>query len=213
MLITTWNILAQRYAPNGTIQWKSRLETILKVLIQLNSDIICLQEVELDCIHDLDNLLDYDKVGHVVSNQRTNPIGNITLWKREKLTLSQLFTNSTSVLTIFTNNLCICNVHLDARNLNRRITQLKSTLKKQNYAAGVICGDFNDCLDESQSLALLLEEYGYDICHGKETYNHHALDHACVKGMDCARVLTQYSRTSASDHVPMSYRLRKYNDI
>ncbi|GAG97288.1 unnamed protein product, partial [marine sediment metagenome] len=63
---TTWNILAQRYWNDSVMKWSDRLSLILKKIISSDSDIICLQEIELDTSdEDFSPLFDiYDFVVH-----------------------------------------------------------------------------------------------------------------------------------------------------
>ena len=56
--ITTWNILADRYSDvyNSVVEkdvllWSNRIKGIIKKIKELNSDVVCLQEVELSNVH------------------------------------------------------------------------------------------------------------------------------------------------------------------
>ena len=157
--ITTWNICTQKYFTSKTITTpENRIELILKRIQKNDSDILCLQEVDLD--NPLFNFIfllsdNYDGISHQITKKRTNTFGNITLWKKNKFILTQQKLTSSSVVVLLQeklNNtyLFIGNVHLRAgfnSNVNERINQLKSVFKiwnDFNIQKGIITGDFND---------------------------------------------------------------------
>jgi len=179
----TWNILAQRFSPDDDfMEWPERLELILKSIIQTDSDIICLQEVELETANeDFSRLFDkYDFSVHKKSKKRTSFIGNMTLWKKSMFALEVDKFNSTGVHVLLVHieslkKLLLSNIHLKAgvsTQEGERINQINSTFKilsklreenKPNVIPSIVLGDFNDDLKEHRKLRPLIEENGY-IC-------------------------------------------------
>lgn len=174
--ITTWNILADRYSdvynsivPSEVLLWSNRIKGIIKKIKELNSDILCLQEVELSKVNEdfIDLFSEYDFVKHEIDKKRDNPIGNMIMWKKEKFLSINTIRHSCAVHTILkpqNNNenennpklIWVMCVHLKAglsSGETMRVSQIKSCLEKFNKwkkingnGIGVICGDFNDKL-------------------------------------------------------------------
>ena len=184
--IVTWNTLAQRYvdpylstrypyvSDHSILSWEYRLKSIQQKLTNLNPDIICLQEVELSTIeNDFVNFFtEYDCFHHVVSKNRSNPIGNITLWKKSMFTSDKRDNNSCGIfvtlsITGKSEKFQIANIHLKAGlNLGKeRIPQINSCIKKMNNdIPHIICGDFNDILENDGLLKTILVSNNYS-CH------------------------------------------------
>lgn len=160
------NILADIYAIDQKdgrydfIDDKSILEMShrLPLLIdQINGyDVILLQEVELKDIKLISNLLpEYDYHSHVISKNRKNIIGNMTLWKKS-IELIENQSNSTTVFTVLKFNdviFTIGNAHFhtgrDHAAIINRSNQMKSTVKMLNKLKVdriILAGDFNDSL-------------------------------------------------------------------
>lgn len=161
--ITTWNILADRYSDvyNSVVEkdvllWSNRIKGIIKKIKELNSDILCLQEVELSNVHvDFIELFsDYDFVKHEIDKKRDNLIGNMILWKKEKFVSLNTIRHSCAVHTLLQLKnvddllqqknvdehlnkalIWITNVHLKAglsSGETMRVSQIKSCLEKIN---------------------------------------------------------------------------------
>lgn len=183
----TYNTMAQRYIhnlayPNDVPCWPDRLLLIYKK-ISLELAFICLQEQELAtidvCIEYFANH-NYGYVSHAIINKgkkkRTNVIGNITFYRKDKLILLDSDVNSCGVFTTFidvqTNNkFWLANIHLRGglRSAEReRETQLISCMKKKldKTIPGCICGDFNDDLREPSTLLKCIFDKEKFVCHG-----------------------------------------------
>lgn len=93
----TWNILAQSYWKDDTIKWSDRLQSIITKIIKTNSDIICLQEIELlTVIDDFEPLFEmYNYDIHKINKKRSNQIGNMILWKKTTFYSEYIKYNST----------------------------------------------------------------------------------------------------------------------
>lgn len=176
--IVTYNTLAQRwvgpyveerYSYISNLQylsWYYRRLMIIKDLITLDRDIICLQEIELNTFKDdfSDLLINYDYFRHtIVKKVRTNPVGNVILWKKYKFNCEETMQKSSAifiVLKYLDKKIKIANVHLKAGREQfekERVNQLKSTLKEN---PDIICGDFNDEIEENGLLyPLVIENY------------------------------------------------------
>lgn len=207
--IVTYNVLAQRWVDPYVkerygyvvnleyLSWQYRRQLIVKELMELDSDVICLQEIELGTFEeDFSELLSgYDYVKHIISNARTNPVGNVILWKRNKFSCEESLQRSSAVIVVLKGlggKVKIANIHLKAGRETfekERVPQLKSTLKKN---PDVICGDFNDELEETGLLYPLLSvNYVIPVRHkstsvyyakeDKIFHNFWAFDHIVVK--------------------------------
>lgn len=179
--LMTWNILAQRYWHKQFllfIDWKERLGMILKEINESDSNIVCLQEVDLKIakanFFPLFNK--YDCVIQQKHRKRSNGIGNMILWKKTEWKLDSEKFNSTGVHAVLTNiemdkKLWVSNIHLKAgRNTGEdtRVNQLNSTLKfitnaAKNIKHFCIVGDFNDDLLEERRLYKMLKEAKLNI--------------------------------------------------
>jgi mRNA deadenylase 3'-5' endonuclease subunit Ccr4 len=161
-----------------------------------NPSIICLQEVELSTmVDDFSSLLEeYNYVSHTQDKKRNNPIGNMTLYKKE-LSLIETRKNSSCIITIF-DNFCIVNVHLRAglkSKVDERINQMLSTFKLLSNVdlPKIIIGDYNDDLDADGKLYNLFHANGY--VQNSNTWTYYAMgkfssfDHIMSKDM---KVLT-----------------------
>lgn len=171
--ITTWNILADRYSdvyktivPSDVLLWSNRIKGIIKKIKELNSDVVCLQEVEIAnaAIDFIELFGEYDFVKHEIDKKRDNPIGNMILWKKDKFTSINTIRHSCAVHTLLkykdeskSDLFWIMSVHLKAglsSGETMRVSQIKSCLEKFNKwkkscnkGLGIICGDFNDKLN------------------------------------------------------------------
>ena len=162
----TYNILAHIYTDAYSklryphienpdiLDWSKRLDIIRKKI--KNADIICLQEVVLETIKSdfINYFPDYDYFHHVKCKERTCPIGNLILWKKTFKCIDSFKHSCGVYVTLIINNkeIRIGNIHLAAgiiSQLPQRINQLKSCIKNFGNNPGVICGDFNDELENN----------------------------------------------------------------
>ena len=187
ILCVTYNVLAQRFADKNypeidplVLSQPNRNEKIKKKILNADPDIICLQEVELaTATDDFTNEFcsrGYSNFSHVISKKRSNPIGNLIFWKRDKFKCKETTENSTTIFVKLNSgdkSFWICNTHLKAglRSCEQnRFSQLESTIKICNKNTPqisnkkeasdenktepesiilypiIICGDFNDDL-------------------------------------------------------------------
>ena len=185
----TKNILADIYLLNREdgryefikdISIFTKNSRINKLLKEINGyDLIFLQEVELndkDLI--LSQLTDYDSFSHEITKNRTNIIGNMTLWKKN-IKLINTLSNSTTVFIVIevdNNIFSIGNTHLcthkSETDFIQRYNQLKSSLKilsefKVNKT--ILLGDFNDELIVGTITEKIITESLYNISKIKET--------------------------------------------
>jgi mRNA deadenylase 3'-5' endonuclease subunit Ccr4 len=219
----TWNILANKFLPDS-----KRSILIVDLIIDSQSDIICLQEVTLKTAHiDFKRLFEkYDYHIHQINKKRTNSIGNMTFWNKSKLTrIPQIKRkhnfNSTSihVLLTFNNyNFWISNIHLKAglkTHEDTRVCQLKSTLKESPILPCCIVGDFNDDLDSNGKLYHLLSEYKFEInifnkgCFARSKF--YAFDHAVVRGVKLKKIRSnQTLQPIPNKNWPSDHLLQKF---
>lgn len=224
------------FIPNELLKWEIRLPKIINKIYDF--DVICLQEVDLINIHDIiDQLPEYNYYHHVIWKdeykgkdiyKRTNPIGNITLWKKDIECLEQK-ANSCSIMTKLRimqytlhnqNNFedfTLINVHLKG-GLNcekERLNQLKSCLKFQSTKT-CICGDFND--EFNGELPKLLFEYNILAnqltcdCYNRGVHNYHSFDHIVHKGLNvnqesCPESQPIPNENEPSDHYPLIFTI------
>lgn len=178
------NILANIYAINRTDDRYNFIEDIsilefnyrLKLILEQISgyDLILLQEVELENKELITNeLTEYDYYSHEISKGRTNVIGNMILWKRDKIKIIKTDCNSTTIFCVFEIDgilLAIGNAHFCAHKNPKttltRCTQIKSSLKmfsKFKIDRCILAGDFNDELENDTLIKTLVDESTFKI--------------------------------------------------
>ena len=244
MHILSYNTLAQRYLDpyietrykyvNDTtcLTWFNRKALLIEQIEKINADIVCLQEVELETFEDdfleLINKMEYSYNRHMVSKARTSPIGNITMWKRNKYNCASFIQKSSALINIIVNsttnkNIVIANVHLKAGLYNsqhERKNQLLSILKSN---PDIICGDFNDNFKEDGLLYPIIIENKYLIKNNQLTclvYNEHnktlnwfSFDNVIIKNQiekiikinKCNKLKKIPSKIHPSDHLPLIF--------
>jgi mRNA deadenylase 3'-5' endonuclease subunit Ccr4 len=242
--IISYNILAQRYLdPNiptiykdsDYLKWDHRKKSIINQIISYDPDIICLQEVELANFDSdfIELFKTYAFVRHIVNKKRTSPIGNVTLYKNNIENI-KLINKSSALINIFKikdNEFCLANLHLKAgyqSGEKTRESQLKSILGSCINNLVIICGDFNDDLEEYESqpnsdkvtatkrllLPLLLKEnllvnQKQITCCVNGNY-WWSFDHVASKGLKvdiqkCDKVKQIPSKYHPSDHLPIKF--------
>jgi len=169
--ILTFNILAQRFYKNNTIDWNTRLNKIIEILNNSKASIICLQEVEIETF-DVDFISLFDKYnffGHEITKKRNSPIGNYILFKKEFQFIDKTITSCSIIIQLQINDKIfkIANVHLKAdiyskESINIRKNQLKSVITNK---PDIICGDFND--NFKNDLGEFINDNNY-ICHNND---------------------------------------------
>jgi len=187
---TTWNILSRKYVPlDFSIQnHTTRMQMIHAKISEFNSDIVCLQEVDIDIPFTYDDTV-YDIIIHKITKKRTNTFGNVILWKKSIFIADLYFISSCSLQIILRHielntPFYIGNVHLRSgftNNEHERVNQMNSIFKKWENMGnldGIIMGDFNDEYGDSMSNAGLLfqriqhSEFVYPMQSPNSTYNH-----------------------------------------
>lgn len=173
--LATWNLLAPQYAKISKypwcdphyLDWNYRQSLIIPQLLQLDADIICLQEVQVDVWPDLFAPLESIYEGVIQNVTSGHNVASAILvrkdcpWKMERVE-----SRSRALLTVLRNEhaanptkqLYLGTVHLEAGmnddNDLQRYHQLKSLFKRLAYhcrtdgtslkeAAIVLAGDFN----------------------------------------------------------------------
>jgi endonuclease/exonuclease/phosphatase family metal-dependent hydrolase len=237
--VLSWNILSQ-FCINeqkSELSWNVRLPCILKILEQSNADIILLQEVDLEHFeNDFASLLvKYSHERHKIilkgKHQRTNPFGNVTLWKMG--TLVNTIINSRCLhieLILQENQFIVTNVHFPAKNglegYKEKLQHFISCTKVWKDTNNVIFGgDFNDglCFKDTDGkiigLGCDVKESGFIVppeelskltCKGRNLSN---VDHILVRGklkasyMPCLDFDVHQIPNSLipSDHIPVLY--------
>ena len=180
--ILSYNVEAQRFYREEDIiglgleyyEWNIRLAQIIKIIDDSDSDIICLQEIEITTFTLDYNSLIVDKYGYyghpLPDKKRSSHIGNFILYRKSKFNATESkHTSSAVILTlkdIITGaSICLANVHLKAgiiipESINTRISQLKSIFK---HNIDIICGDFNDNFDCNKEIIKLVVDTGFTI--------------------------------------------------
>jgi mRNA deadenylase 3'-5' endonuclease subunit Ccr4 len=172
--LASWNLLAPEYAQPRKypwchadhLDWEYRKALIVPQLMDMDADIICLQEVQVDLWPDfLSNLqhLGYDGVVQDVKGGH-NVASALLIRKSCPLQLERTESRSRVLLTVLRDSendnklLYLCSVHLEAGeshdNNLQRYHQLKSLFKRLTYhcrldktslddASIIFAGDFN----------------------------------------------------------------------
>jgi endonuclease/exonuclease/phosphatase family metal-dependent hydrolase len=204
--VLSWNILApihvgaihytapkERISACGNSQrktlnindWNARKEKIINKLQIESPDIICLQEVMLSTFEDdFQGLKGYEIYSHIPSKKRRSPMGNCTLFKKDRFHIDKVISSSCGLHIIFTHldsnkKIWLSNIHLKAglrSGLETRLFQIKSCLKRCNTSIdrkecdrAIFCGDFNDNFyshDELNPLQKELMDAGFTFTPG-----------------------------------------------
>jgi len=244
--ILSYNLLAQKYVDPyietryGGIKDKSvlaksyRFNLLYQQINSFSPDICCFQEVELDQIDTdfADYFAVYDHRCHKISKDRNNPIGNITMWKRDLFNLvkPELKSSSCAILTKLectkiNFSFVLCNVHLKAGGNNddvlTKISQIRSCINKSqiNKLDPVcICGDFNDELSDDSALRHEIESKNFVISEPQLTFysyendEYYSFDQVC--GYHLRIDVNPYpklepipSTSYPSDHFPLIFTI------
>lgn len=189
----------------------------------------------------INDLPDYDYVHHMICNVKTNicdkytnPIGNVTLWKKSKFDLVEFSLNSYGVFVklkhIDTNiEFLLVNLHLKAGRylgIQDRNFQLKSCFKlcnkkfKNNKTC--IVGDFNDELLLSslnwniinENKFIIVESYpSCDLYnHQDDIHTYSTFDHIVSYGLDVIvsneiELIPFPNEIHPSDHLPLIFNI------
>ena len=191
----------------------------------MNADILCLQEIELaDFENDFGQMceaMEYDYNRHQVNKKRTSPIGNVTLWKKNKIKSIKFVEKSCSLINMMQIGeqgltFQVINVHLKAgltSGEKERHSQLKSILKEKMEPV-IICGDFNDELNENGLLYPLLNEF--TLYPRQKTCTvfdkNFSFDHVVNKGLnikvdDCNEFELIPNEFYPSDHMELKFNI------
>jgi len=244
MRVISYNTLAQRYVDpyieirykyvtNTTcLTWAYRKSLLMEQIDKINADIVCLQEVELETFEDdfleFIDMMNYNYNRHTISKARSSPIGNITMWKKDKYVCGNFIQKSCALISTITDNetnecIIIANVHLRAglyTHETDRKSQLLSILKLK---PDIICGDFNDDLKEVGLLYPIIIKNDYSITSNQLTcsvYNEHnktinwfSFDNVIVKNQinkiikvnKCNKIKQIPNKKHPSDHLPLIF--------
>lgn len=180
--VASWNLLAQDYVKEfkypwtrqtpGCLEWDYRKSLIVDKLlaVQPKADIVCLQEAQVDLFADLLHDLSPLYSGIIQNVTRGHNVGTAMLINNScNLRIKRVESRSRALIATLQDkesekDLYICSVHLDAdrgsdpesraNNQKQRRCQLKSLLKRINYACKLdnqkineahilVAGDFN----------------------------------------------------------------------
>mmetsp|Transcript_6760 Transcript_6760/g.9867 ORF Transcript_6760/g.9867 Transcript_6760/m.9867 type:complete len:412 (-) Transcript_6760:79-1314(-) len=169
--ILSWNILAPHLDRNGAMDWsQERLPLILQELQSCNADILCLQEMQQNCMEDdfVPTLKNYNGIRADGGDNASVA----TFWKMEKYVLQHVWGRNRSLICILKEktgakrNLAVVNVHLDEHpeRVFTRIQQLQLLMKQlrlhRNEITGIVfCGDFG-CPQKQSACTSYLQEGG-----------------------------------------------------
>lgn len=137
--------------------WDERLPIILKELQSCNSDVQCLQEMQVDCMEeDVLPALEAKYQGIRCDNKGKNKaiFAVATFWKSNRFTLHQVIHKSRIMISILRNcrngqHLAVVNVHQEGHpsQTMKRVLQLQGAIKVLqncgNIDAIVVGDDFN----------------------------------------------------------------------
>jgi mRNA deadenylase 3'-5' endonuclease subunit Ccr4 len=186
--LATWNLLAPQYAGTGKypwcepdyLDWQYRESLIIPQLLQLDADVICLQEVQVDVWPGLMSKLEYVYDGVLQNMTNDHRIANAILIRKEfPFQIERVESRSRILLVVlrkessFPKHMYVASVHLEAGvtsdNDMQRYHQIKSIFKRLSHhcqldgislqdAPIVLAGDFNmlrsnmiyQCLSDGQ---------------------------------------------------------------
>lgn len=213
------------------LNWEHRLPRIIDKIKSYDPDIICLQEVELRNVEEdfIKHFPEYNNYHHDICKKRTNDIGNLCFWKKDKLSATEKSFNSCAVFIKFTINdleFLLINLHLKA-GLNSveciatRVNQIRSCIKTVTNIPICICGDFNEQLDDTavskeliakqfiiSSLQITCNVYNYE----KKEQNYYAFDHVVFRDLNvivepCPEAEPLPTINQPSDHFPLLFTI------
>ena len=163
------------------LTWEHRRPLLHQHFTSINSDVICLQEVQRTQ-YETDFLAFFRTLGYEgMLQDTTNDVAVATFYKTSKFTLNWNECRSRVMLTSlcmkvtegeqeeqtsFSVSVIVCNVHLHSNPNEKatRFTQIKSMLKRcearlarstMAEAPIVVCGDFNSSIEEGASRTLM----------------------------------------------------------
>ena len=241
--VLSWNVLAPGHGEDSRMDWNTeRLPCLLESLGCYSAcDVICLQELEKGV--SLEKVQAYlaERGFECVSQKRDGKdsyhVVNATFFRAARFRLHWSESRSRVLLTglLLPNGreLCVVNVHLSARELATRISQMASSLQRTHRVVSsyqIICGDFNDSLRPESPLVPMLSAHGVSQtspCGPTMSFGG-ALDHICVgPGLAQEAVLTSTQKELAglkyrtlpdaenpSDHLPVAglFRMSQASD-
>jgi len=166
--ILSWNLLAPILHRDSSLNWsEERLPLILEELRASNADILCLQEMQQDCM-ERDFVPKLVKIGYQgLCCDGDNNVGVATFWDTSKFELQHSISkhrimivilkeissseaSTTSIVSEPSRMLAVVNVHLDDHpsRVFTRVQQLQSVMKElkrldNDITATVLCGDFS----------------------------------------------------------------------
>ncbi len=244
MRVISYNTLAQRYVDpyiktrykyvthTECLTWVCRKSLLMEQIDKTNADIVCLQEVELETFEDdfLEFIyrMNYNYNRHTISKTRSSPIGNITMWKKNKYNCSNFIQKSCALINTITDtetneSIIIANVHLRVGLYTHEIDRSNQLLSVLKLKPDIICGDFNDDLKEVGLLYAIIIKNDYSINSNQLTcsvYNEHdknthwfSFDNAIIKNQIHKIIkVNKYNKIRQipnkkhpSDHLPLIF--------
>jgi endonuclease/exonuclease/phosphatase family metal-dependent hydrolase len=158
--VLSWNILSQSCIDESKLAqaWQVRLPKIINVLQKSNADIILLQEVDLEHFETnfdaLFGMYQYERHKIILKGKRarTNPFGNVTMWRIGTLLTTTITSRCLHVeLMLSKSSIMVTNVHFPAKNglegYKEKLKHFISCTKIWKDSIDIIFGgDFNDGL-------------------------------------------------------------------
>ena len=158
--IVSWNLMshtlftrringAYSYVDQNLHSWPNRLDKIVDHLHVINADIICLQEVDLDCFHELSSRLSM-WTGSIQKRKDAEDFACCIFWRKPVQCTEINNRISRGLIVAFENKLVVANVHLHAHGdaYVTRARQINSVLNKVKHSFPnhrlILTGDFND---------------------------------------------------------------------
>ncbi|CAJ1359736.1 unnamed protein product [Effrenium voratum] len=170
-------------------RWEQRLCALLRALeLYMACDILCFQELEIGAsLEPVQGFLEERGFLSVVQDREGYPVVNATFfrpWLRLTWTSSRSRILLAGLLLPSGREVCVANVHLDARRGPQREAQLGKSLLKLEQARSsykIVCGDFNTDLT-TDPLFGILRVYGLFRAptSGLTHANGAGLDHLCA---------------------------------
>lgn len=214
MRIISWNILSNEFIRkkdypmiNSKILFnrQQRLENIMRILINLNGDIILLQEVmqaEYNVLYKFlnnnyhiirgKNMSWYGKKsysGNVIFLKKCIFFSNPSTANTKNTDFLQVNIDFGLYVKCYVNNtpLMILNLHLDDSTYQKRLSEIKSISKQLNEPHVILGGDFNQNYNKESQLYNLIERAGFKSLINEPTYfvdKKICIDNIMIKGFN-----------------------------
>ena len=193
MRIVSWNILSAEFikksdypmiTPKILFNRQQRLENIIRLLVNIDGDIVLLQEVMKAEYNKL--LLHFHKKYHIIRGENINWYGKKSysgnvIFLRKKMFFSGNSRNAEFLqanidfglcVKCYVNNkpLTILNVHLDDLSHQKRVNEIKSIAEQLQDPSVILGGDFNQNYNKDTQLYKLIKQAGFKSLIHDPTY-------------------------------------------